>query len=155
MTDANFDFEDEAVEDQPHTKNPVRARMRELEAENKRKDELLAQASQAQRELAFLKAGVNPENPMSKYFMKGYDGELEPEAIRKAAQEANLIQQQAQQVQQVVSQERNAWSRIGAAVTANETSEPPVDYVERIKKAKSPDEVMQLLAQARQEAEHL
>lgn len=155
MTDTNFDYEDEAVEDQPQTKNPVRARMRELEAENKRKDELLAQASQAQRELAFLKAGVNPENPMAKYFIKGYDGDLDTEAIRRAAQEANLIQQQTQQVPQVASQERNAWSRIGAAASAGETSEPPVDYVERIKKAKSQDEVMQLLAQARQEAEHL
>lgn len=154
MTDANFEFEDEAVEDQPHTKNPVRARMRELEAENKRKDELLAQASQAQRELAFLKAGVNPEDPMAKYFIKGYDGDLEVDAIRTAAQEANLIKQQGQQPQ-VANQERNAWSRIGAAAKAGETMDQPVDYVERIKKAKSQDEVMQLLAQARQEAENL
>lgn len=151
MSDANFDYEDETVEDQPQPKNPVRARMRELEAENKRKDELLAQASQAQRELAFLKAGVNPENPMAKYFMKGYEGDLEVEAIRKAAEEANLIQ--SQQSQQRVAQERSSWGRIGAAVTAGETSEQPVDFVDRIKKARNQNEVMQLLAQAREAQE--
>jgi hypothetical protein len=148
----NFEFEDEAVEDQPQPKNPVRARMRELEADNKRKDELLAQASQAQRELAFLKAGVNPENPMAKYFIKGYDGELEVDAIRKAAEEANLIQSQGRH--QETAQEQRAWSRIGAASTAGETSEPPVDYVDRIKKAKSHHEVMHLLAQAREQQDN-
>jgi hypothetical protein len=148
MSDANFDYEDEAVEDQPQPKNPVRARMRELEAENKRKDELLAQASQAQRELAFLKAGVNPENPMAKYFIKGYEGDLEVEAIRKAAEEANLIQSNARQQQ--VAQERGAWGRIGAASTAGEGGEQPVDFVDRIKKARNPNEVMHLLAQAKE-----
>lgn len=153
MTDSDFEYEDEAVEDQPHTKNPLRARMRELEAENKRKDELLAQASQAQRELAFLKAGVNPENPMTRYFIKGYEGDLEVEAIRKAAEEANLIE--PVQKREEVQKERSAWKRIGAAASAGEVADEPVNYVDRIRSAKTSDEVMKLLAQAKQEAENI
>lgn len=147
MSDANIEFEDES-QDQAG-RNPVRARMRELEAENKRKDALLAEAEQAKRELAFLKAGVNPENPMAKYFIKGYEGDLSTDAIRAAAQEANIIESSKPS-----ANEEQAWSRVNRAASAAETSEPPVDYVERIKQARSKDEVMHLLAQARAEAEN-
>lgn len=147
MSDANIEFEDES-QDQAG-RNPVRARMRELEAENKRKDALLAEAEQAKRELAFLKAGVNPDNPMAKYFIKGYEGDLSTDAIRAAAQEANIIESSKPSVK-----EEQAWSRVNRAAGAAETSEPPVDYVERIKQARSKDEVMHLLAQARAEAEN-
>lgn len=146
MSDSNIEFEDEA-QDQAG-RNPVRARMRELEAENKRKDALLAEAEQAKRELAFLKAGVNPDNPMTKYFIKGYDGDLSVEAIRAAAQEANVIESN-----KPTADEQQAWTRVNRAAGAAETSEPPVDYVDRIKQAKSKDEVLHLLAQARAEAE--
>jgi hypothetical protein len=42
---------------------------------------------------------------------------------------------------------------VAQAAKAGQTSEPPVDYAQRIGQAKSADEVMQLLAQARAEAE--
>lgn len=147
MSDENVEFEDEA-QDQA-VRNPVRARMRELEAENKRKDALLAEAEQARRELAFLKAGVNPENPMAKYFIKGYDGELSTDAIRAAAEEANVIQST-----KPTADEQQAWNRVTSAARAGQTTEPPVDYEQRIRSARSADEVFQLLAQARTEAEN-
>lgn len=146
MSDANIEFEEDA-QDQAG-RNPVRARMRELEAELKRKEQLLAEAEAAKRELAFVKAGVNPENPMAKYFIKGYEGDLEVEAIRSAAMEANVIQSD-----RPTADEQKAWNRVGQAAKAAETSEPPVDYAQRIRSARSADEVMQLLAQARAEAE--
>jgi hypothetical protein len=149
MTDANIEFEDEQVDQQ--SKDPVRAHLRKLEAENKRKDELLAEAEQARRELMFLKAGVNPDDPKAKYFVKGYDGELTVEAIRQAAEEASYIPSQRKEVQA----DAEAFGRMARAATFGETSEPVVDYADKIRKAKSPDEVMQLLAQARQEAETL
>lgn len=149
MTDANIEFEDEQVDQQ--SKDPVRAHLRKLEAENKRKDELLAEAEKARRELMFLKAGVNPDDPKAKYFVKGYDGELTVDAIRQAAEEASYIPSQRKEVQQ----DAEAFGRMARAATFGETSEPVVDYAEKIRKAKSPDEVMQLLAQARQEAETL
>jgi len=147
MSDSNIEFEDE-TQDQVG-RNPVRARMRELEAELKRKEQLLAEAESARRELAFVKAGVNPDNPMAKYFMKGYDGELEVEAIRSAAAEANVIQANRPTVD-----EQQAWSRVTQASNASDPSEPPVDYEDRIRNARSADEVFQLLAQARAEAEN-
>lgn len=149
MTDANIEFEDEQVDQQ--SKDPVRAHLRKLEAENKRKDELLAEAQKATRELMFLKAGVNPDDPKTKYFVKGYDGELTVDAIRQAAEEASYIPSQRKEIEQ----DAQAFGRMARAATFGETSEPVVDYADKIRGAKSPDEVMQLLAQARQEAETL
>lgn len=64
------------------------------------------------RDLAFLKAGIDLEDPKMTYFVKGYDGDLEPSAIKQAATEAGFIQtqapdpanQQAAQSQQRVAQ---------------------------------------------------
>ena len=47
-----------------------------------------------ERENAFLKAGINPDdkdNPMVGYFAKGYDGPLEADAIKAAATAAGII----------------------------------------------------------------
>lgn len=47
--------------------------------------------AQLARENAFLKAGVNPEDPKMGYFMRGYEGELDTEAIKTAATEAGFL----------------------------------------------------------------
>jgi hypothetical protein len=148
MSDSNYEFEDE-VEDQATRKDPVRARMRELEQQVKAFEAKAKEAEAAQRELAFVKAGVNPDSTAAKYFVKGYDGELTPEAIRAAAEEANLVSSEKKEV----AGEQQAWNRVAQASRAGETSEPPVDYVQRFNNTKSADEVMALIAQARAEAE--
>jgi hypothetical protein len=148
MSDSNYEFEDE-VEDQATRKDPVRARMRELEQQVKAFEAKAKEAEAAQRELAFVKAGVNPDSAAAKYFVKGYDGELTPEAIRAAAEEANLVSSEKKEV----AGEQQAWNRVAQASRAGETSEPPVDYVQRFNNTKSADEVMALIAQARAEAE--
>jgi len=148
MSDSNYEFEDE-VEDQATRKDPVRARMRELEQQVKAFEAKAKEAEAAQRELAFVKAGVNPDSAAAKYFVKGYDGELTPEAIRAAAEEANLVSSEKKEV----AVEQQAWNRVAQASRAGETSEPPVDYVQRFNNTKSADEVMALIAQARAEAE--
>ena len=147
MSESDFEFEDEA-QDQA-TRNPVRARMRELEDRNKALEAQAKEAEAAKRELAFVKAGVDPDSAAAKYFVKGYDGELTPEAIRAAAEEASLIPSQKKEV----AAEQQAWNRVAQASRAGETSDAPVDYSQRINAAKSSDEVMALLAQARAEAE--
>jgi hypothetical protein len=123
--------------------------MRELEQQVKAFEAKAKEAEAAQRELAFVKAGVNPDSAAAKYFVKGYDGELTPEAIRAAAEEANLVSSEKKEA----AGEQQAWNRVAQASRAGETSEPPVDYVQRFNNTKSADEVMALIAQARAEAE--
>jgi ribosomal protein L12E/L44/L45/RPP1/RPP2 len=145
------DFEDDSVDEAP--KDPVRARMRLLEKEAAELKKQLAEAESVKREMAFIKAGVPMDNPVAKYFVKGYDGEVTPEAIRQAAEEANLIAKAAESAQ--AKSEADAWSRITKAQRAGETSEPVVDWSTKINQARNQDEVMQILAQARQEAENI
>jgi hypothetical protein len=123
--------------------------MRELEQQVKAFEAKAKEAEAAQRELAFVKAGVDPDSAAAKYFVKGYDGELTAEAIRAAAEEASLIPSQKKEV----AAEQQAWNRVAQASRAGETSDAPVDYVQRFNNAKSAEEVMALMAQARAEAE--
>lgn len=44
----------------------------------------LAEAAEAKREIAFLRGGVDPDSPLGKLFVKGYDGDLTPDAVREA-----------------------------------------------------------------------
>ena len=137
--DSDFDSEEQ------EGRNPLRDRMKQLEAENA---ELKAQAdaaSTAARELAFVKAGIDPELPISKYFLKAYDGELTADAIREAGIEAGLLKDtQAESIKQ----EAGTWDRSNQ-IAAGSDAEPQVDFVTRISQAKSPAEVDMLLSEAR------
>jgi hypothetical protein len=148
---SNVNQFDETDDEAP--KDPVRARMRLLEKEAAELKKQVAEAEAVKREMAFIKAGIPTDNPMSKYFVKGYDGDITPEAIRQAAEEANLIAKAAENAQ--AKTEADAWNRITRAQRAGETSEPMVDWNAKINSAKNEQEVMQILAQARQEAENI
>jgi Tfp pilus assembly protein PilX len=137
-----FDEDSEPVESKP---NPVRQRMKQLEKEAEELRKQVAEAAAARRELAFVKAGIDPSNPMAKYFVKGYDGELDPEAIKQAAMEAQLISPP----QPVVNTEADAWQRTNSVAAGSQTAQPPVDWARRIAEASSPAEVEAIMAEAR------
>ena len=151
MSDANYEFEDD-VKDQVE-RNPVRAQLRNLEAKNKELEAKLSEAAEAQRKLAFVEAGVDITSPASRYFVKGYDGEMTADAIRQAAQETNLIG--AMQTKPEVQAEQQAWNRVSKAKSLGENSEPESDWNTKIRNAKSQDEVMQLLAQVSQASQNI
>ena len=140
----NYDSEDQIEESE--TRNPVRARMKQLEKETAELRKQVAEAEAAKRELAFVKAGIDPLQPMSKYFVKAYDGELDPEAIRQAAVEAQLI---SPPDTQPTPSETQAWQRTAKLAAGSQTAQPPVDWNRRLNEARSPQEVDQILAEAR------
>lgn len=140
----NYDSEDQIEESE--TRNPVRARMKQLEKETAELRKQVAEAEAAKRELAFVKAGIDPLQPMTKYFVKAYDGELDPEAIRQAAVEAQLISPPQNQPS---ADEMQAWQRTNKVAAGSQTSQPPVDWARRLNEATSPREVEQILSEAR------
>lgn len=145
--DSNLDDFDE----QEAGRNPLRDRMKQLEAENAELRSRADEASAAARELAFVRAGIDPNLPISKYFMKGYDGELTPEAIKQAAVEAQLIQDvKAQQAKA----DQGAWQR-STQIAADSSAEVPTDWVTRINQAKTQAEVEMLLAEAKAQSDAL
>ena len=140
----NYDSEDQIEESE--TRNPVRARMKQLEKETAELRKQVAEAEAAKRELAFVKAGIDPLQPMTKYFVKAYDGDLNPDAIRQAAVEAQLISPPQNQPS---ADEMQAWQRTNKVAAGSQTSQPPVDWTRRLNEATSPREVEQILSEAR------
>jgi len=140
----NYDSEDQIEESE--TLNPVRARMKQLEKETADLRKQVAEAESAKRELAFVKAGLDPLQPMTKYFVKAYDGDLTPDAIRQAAVEAQLISPPQNQPS---ADEMQAWQRTNKVAAGSQTSQPPIDWSRRLNEATSPREVEQILSEAR------
>ena len=122
---------------------------RELEAKAKRADELEAQVQKMQRKEVFRDAGLDPSNKMTEYFMKGYEGELNVEAIQAEAQSAGLsntvnqantsmVEQQAQFAQQVEAERRIA----EAGDDAGPVADPQFESL--IRQTNNEDELRQL-----------
>jgi hypothetical protein len=143
MSDSIEEFEDEIQTEV--TRDPVRAQLRKVEQQLKAAEAKAKELETAARELAFVKAGVDVNAPVAKYFVKGYDGELSADAIRVAAQEANLIK--VDDSQRVQNTEQQAWSRVNSASQAGEKFEPVTDWPTKMSTAKNQQELDQFMAQ--------
>jgi hypothetical protein len=104
------DDDDEADEPDAGTKE-----FRNMRAKVKKYDAVERENQNLKRELAFTKAGIPMEDPRMGYFVKGYEGDLEPEAIRSAAVQAGFIQIQQQPANPVVEQAKQGQDRVMAA----------------------------------------
>jgi hypothetical protein len=144
---SNFDDyseEDFTEQESSNGGNPVRQRMKQLEKDLREAQKQLAASAEVQKKLAFVEAGIPLDSPMSKYFIKGYDGELTPEAIREAAQEAQLIAP----VQQVADTDKQAWRETNKIAAGSEVSPAPPGWIQRIEAANSEQEIMSIFAEA-------
>ena len=139
----DFDSEfDDQTETEP-TQNPVRARMKQLEKEARELRKQVAEFSATQRELAFVKAGIDPASPQAKYFVKGYDGDLTPEAIREAAVEAQLITPSVSE-----DADKQALKQSNKIAAGSESAPPPPSWNKRISEASSEQEIYDIFAEA-------
>lgn len=83
-------------------------------AANKSK-KLESELAAARRELAFTKAGINPDDPKMKYFVRGYDGEMTADAVKQAALEAGFLASQASEDKLVHQQAAASQNRVMSA----------------------------------------
>lgn len=122
--DFEDDFEDADVEASPRGLRRAANKSKKLENE----------LSKLQRELAFTKAGINPDDPRMRYFVKGYDGELSSEAVRQAAMEAGFLQSQASGPDPVMQQTAAAQNRVmqasGGAIVEDSSEEAALSRLE-------------------------
>jgi len=144
MSNFEDDFNEDDYDQPASETNPVRARMKQLEKEAKELRKQVAEFAVTQRELAFAKAGIDPASPQAKYFVKGYDGDLTPEAIRAAAEEAQLITPQPVQV----DPDKAAWQQSNRIAAGAETASEGPSWIKRINDAQSADEMSAIFAEA-------
>lgn len=89
MTEVYDDFdEDDDFDEKPQRTD---AEWAELRRAKKAKEKAERELAQLRRERAFAKAGIDPDDPRTAYFVKGYDGDITPEAIRAEAIQAGFI----------------------------------------------------------------
>jgi hypothetical protein len=133
--------DDEEISQAPG--NPLRARMKELESEAKVLRQQALEHETIKRELAFVRAGIDPTDAAAKYFVKGYDGDLSQEAIKQAAIEARLL---SHTISDEEISEQKAWGKTNqVAAGAGSSSElPSLDA--RLNAAKSSAEVLEIWA---------
>lgn len=137
--------DDESIYDEPvQETNPVRSRMKQLEKEARELRKQLAEFQTTQREMAFMKAGIDPASPQAKYFVKGYDGDLDPDAIRQAAEEAQLITPQAKPQ----DMDKAAWQQTNRIAAGAETASAGPSWMKRINDASSAEELTAIFAEA-------
>lgn len=121
-----------------------------LEKANQRAAELEATNARLMRDLLFTEVGV-PNKGMGSYFRKGYEGELTPEAVKAAAEEAGLLKSaESTEEPQVPADELAAHEVIRQSQTGGQLpgAQPQDDLIARIEAANSPEELAQIMAQA-------
>lgn len=91
-----------------------------LRAKAKKADQYEREMQALKRELAFVRAGVPLDDPKMTYFIKGYDGELEPDAIKTAAIEAGFMAAPQQQADPLVEQAKAGQAAVIAASSGSE-----------------------------------
>ena len=123
---------------------------RELETRAKEAEQKAAglelELSSIQRRDTFRSAGLDPDDARVKYFVKGYEGELDAEAIRQEAMAAGFLGENSPQVAQnsVLDNISSAEQRI---LAAGEGGDPvsQADLEARIKATTSEEELRGLL----------
>lgn len=90
-------------------------------------------AEKLERENAFLKAGVDPDDPKLGYFYRGYEGDLDAEAIRAAAVEAGFLA--PPQTDPVVQEHAQGQQAVERASAGTEGVYDPAGAVHSLEKA--------------------
>lgn len=94
------------------------AELRRLRKDRERRQELEEKVAQLERRDVFARAGIPVDDPGARYFVKGYDGELTPEAIKAAGIEARLLSAEGATPQEVAGhQAAQAAAQGGTAPT--------------------------------------
>lgn len=92
-----------------------------------------ARAEALERELAFTKAGIDPDDPRQRYFVQGYQGELTADAIRAEATSTGFLPSEvttSEPPQGITQEQRDAIAGISAAAQGPSDEPPTTDLYE-------------------------
>ena len=132
-----------STESKPNWRRDLENRAKEAE---EKAATLELELSSIQRRDTFRSAGLDPDDARVKYFVKGYEGELDAEAIRQEAMAAGFLGENSPQVAQnsVLDNISSAEQRI---LAAGEGGDPvsQADLEARIKATTSEEELRGLL----------
>lgn len=136
-------YDDEQDDDDATGKVTIeRSQIKSWQKQAKQAAEAEARAEAAERKLAFAEAGIPLTDPKMAYFVKGYDGEFTPEAIKQAATDAGFI---AAPVAPDDSGPLQRTQQVAAGAQSPDVS-ADAEYFAALDAAKSPEEVTAIAA---------
>lgn len=136
------DFTDsDVIEDEQDSPRGLR---KQLEQELAAKRDAESRAAKAERELAFAKAGIDLADPRLSYFVKGYDGEADPDKIREAAISAGFLGDQESAVPQEELTQHQQAANLSAGAQAVDL-DANSEYVNALAQARSKEDVLALM----------
>ena len=107
MSDDNSINDDDVQPENPNIRQ-LREKAKQADVEARGRADAEAKLAEAERKIAFMGAGIDLADPKNAYFVKGYDGENTPEAIRAEAEAAGFLAPPPPAVPLV---EQQAWDR--------------------------------------------
>lgn len=108
MPDQEYEGE-QNEEQEEHFVRLKREDIRGLEARAKKNEDLESSNQLMAKQLAFLRAGVDIDTPVGKLLFRGYDGELDAEAIKAEAIEVGALKgEPKEQEQELPADEQNS-----------------------------------------------
>jgi hypothetical protein len=127
----------EPPDDSDATVTLKRSQIRSIEQKAKTAEALEAELNSARRKLAMLDAGIDLSSAHGKLFAKAYDGDPDPEKIRAAAIESEILPASGH------SGETAAAARVAEAA-AGAGGDREIDLLDALREAKSQDELMRI-----------
>ena len=141
----NSDYDSGSTESKPNWRRDLENRAKKAEDSQA---EMAAKLASYERRDTFRSAGLDPDDSRVKYFVKGYDGDMDPEAIRQEAAAAGFIEDNPMPAQPSREPEWTDEMLAEARIqTAGEGGDPvvPPDFDDRIRATKSEDELKALM----------
>lgn len=127
--------------DQQHDETSESEGIKQLRARAEKVPGLEQKVADYERREAFRDAGIDLNDSRNKYFVKGYDGDLTPDAIKAKAVEDGFLED-SEQVEK--TGELEAHQRADRATSGEAPA--PTDISAELSQAKDQNEVMQILA---------
>ncbi len=150
--DDDLDNEDDDLDDQSPAIRQLRKDLRRTKRDARDARKLADEGDQARRELAFLRAGVDPADPKAKYFAKGYDGALDPTLIRQEAEAAGILEPPKPSAEVAAHDAANA---VSAGATGGEEGDRQAEYLAAMSKAQTQNDVIAVMRMFGKEVDNI
>jgi|TARA_B110000014_G_C20123536_1_gene596766 hypothetical protein len=150
MTDSdstgNSDYDSGSTESKPNWRRELENRAKKAEDSQA---ELATKLENYERRDTFRSAGLDPDDSRVKYFVKGYDGDMDPSVIREEAMAAGFLGDNTPMPSQPNREPEWTDEMLTEAriQTAGEGGDPviPPDFEQRIRATKNEDELKALM----------
>ena len=148
MTDSDSTYGEEgadsSTESKPNWRRDLENRAKEAEARAAAAESRL---SGYERQDTFRSAGIDLDDPRSQYFMKGYEGEMDADAIRAEAEAAGFMGSDASAAAPPSPMMQNTLYAEERITVAGEGGDPvsQADLNARIAATKNPEELRALM----------